>query len=140
MDVAALAEAAMPQYISVTGSLYQTPPVDLPQGVLPLSQTTVPFPSRKEGWVVLDLFAGVGTTLFSLLRTGTKVRRYLSVETSFVARQVQRASWEGLMADYPLLCNRDTFRHSHGAIPNDIQLLGVDTLASLPSVDLITAG
>ena len=37
MDVAALAKAALPQCISVTGSLYQTPPVDLPQGVLPLS-------------------------------------------------------------------------------------------------------
>ena len=44
------------------------------------------------------------------------------------------------MADYPLLCNRDTFRESHRAIPNDIQLIGVATLASLPAVDLITAG
>ena len=33
MDVAALAEAALPQYISVTGSLYQFPLVDLPRGV-----------------------------------------------------------------------------------------------------------
>ena len=49
MDVAALAEAALPQYISVTGSLYQTPPVDLPQGVLPVSRKTVPFPSREDG-------------------------------------------------------------------------------------------
>ena len=53
---------------------------------------------------------------------------------------MQRASWEGLIADYPLLCDRDTFRHSHGAIPNDVQLLGVDTLTSLSKVDLITAG
>ena len=83
--------------------------------------------------MVLDLFSGVNTTLLSLLRTGTKVRRYCSVETSPVARQVQRASWEGLMADYPLLCNKDTFGQSHGAIPNDVQLLGVDTLASLPT-------
>ena len=109
MDVAALAEAALPQYISVTGSLYQTPLVDLPQGVLPLSQTTILFPCWQDGLVVLDLFSGVGTTLLSLIRTGTKVRRYFFVEPSSVARQVQRASWEGLMADYPLLCNRDTF-------------------------------
>ena len=44
------------------------------------------------------------------------------------------------MAEYPSLCDGDTFRQSHGAIPNDVQLLGVDTLASLPPVDLITAG
>ena len=46
MDVAALAKATLPLYISVTRSLYPTLPVDLPQGVLPLSRTTVPFPSR----------------------------------------------------------------------------------------------
>ena len=79
MDVAALAEAALPQYIYVTGSLYQTPPMDFPQGVLPLSRTTVTFPSREDGLVVLDLFSSVGTILLSLLRTGTKVRRYFSV-------------------------------------------------------------
>ena len=44
------------------------------------------------------------------------------------------------MAEYPLLCDGDTFRQSHGAIPNDVQLLGVDTLASLPTINLITAG
>ena len=44
------------------------------------------------------------------------------------------------MAGSPLLWNRDTFRQSHGAIPNNIQLLGVDTLASIPTIDLITAG
>ena len=43
------------------------------------------------------------------------------------------------MTEYPLLCDRDTFRQSHGAIPNDVQLLGMDTFASLPTVDLITA-
>ena len=59
--------------------------------------------------MVLDLFSGIGTTMFSLLRTGTKVRRYFRVETSSVARQVQRASSEEIMADYPLLCNQNTF-------------------------------
>ena len=44
------------------------------------------------------------------------------------------------MTEYPLLCDKDTFRQSHGAIPNDVQWLGVDTLASLPTIDLITAG
>ena len=91
MDVAALAEAAVPQYIFVIGSLYQTPPVDSPGGVLPLSRTTVPFPSLGDGLVVLDLFSCVATTLLSLLRKGTKARRYFSVKTSSVARQVQRA-------------------------------------------------
>ena len=57
MDVAALAEMAPPQYISVTGSLYQTPRVDLPRGVLPMSRTTVPFTSQEGGLVVLDLFS-----------------------------------------------------------------------------------
>ena len=90
--------------------------------------------------MVLDLFSRVSTTLLSLLRTSTKARRYFSVETSTVVRQVKRATWEGLMADYPLLCNSDTFRRSHGAISNDTQLLGVDTLASLPTFDLITVG
>ena len=33
-----------------------------------------------------------------------------------------------------------TETHSNGTIPNDIQLLEVDTLASLPTADLITAG
>ena len=76
LDVAALAKAALPQYISVAGSLCQIPPVDLPQGVRPLSHTTVPFPSREDGLVVLDLFSGVGTTSLSLLRRGTKAGRY----------------------------------------------------------------
>ena len=53
---------------------------------------------------------------------------------------MQRGNWEGLIADYPLVCNNDILRLSHKAIPNGIQLLGVDTLASLPAVDLITAG
>ena len=44
------------------------------------------------------------------------------------------------MVEYPLLCNKDTFGQSHGAIPNDVQLLGEDTLASLPTIDVITAG
>ena len=44
------------------------------------------------------------------------------------------------MSEYPQVCDRDTFRQSHGANPNDVQLLGVDTLASLPTFDLITAG
>ena len=92
MDVAALAEAVLPQYISVAGSLCRTSPVVLPQGVRPLSRTTVPFPSWEDGLVVLHFFSGVGTTLLSLLRTGTKVKRYFSVETSSVARQVQRAT------------------------------------------------
>ena len=73
-DVAALAKAALPQYVSVSRSVYQTPPVDLPQGVLQLSQTTVPFSSREDGLVVLHLFSGIGTTLLSLLRTSTKAR------------------------------------------------------------------
>ena len=103
MDVAALAEAAPPQYISVAGGLCQTPPVDLPQGVRPLSRMKVPFPSREDGLVVLDIFYGVGTTLLSPQRTGTNVKQYSFVEISSVARQVQRASWEGMMADYPLL-------------------------------------
>ena len=140
VDVAAMAEAALAQYISVAGGLFKTPPGDLPQGVRPLSRTIVPFPSREGGLLVLDLFSGVGTTLLSLLRTRTKVRRYFSVKTISVARQVQRAAWEGPMAAYPLLCNRDTFRQCHGDIPNDVQLLGVDILASLPEVDRITAG
>ena len=92
VDVAALAKVALPQYVSVAGGLYQTQPPDLPQGVQPLSRTTVPFSSREGSLVVLDLFSGVGTTLLGLLRTGTNVRRYFSVETSPVARQVQRAS------------------------------------------------
>ena len=73
MVVAALAEAALSRYTSVTGSLYHTPPVDLPQGVLPLLRTTLPFPNREDGLVVMDLFAGVDTTLLSLLRTSTKL-------------------------------------------------------------------
>ena len=92
MDVAALAGAALPQHISVTGSLYQTQPVDFPHGVLPLSRAKVPSPSQEDGLVVLDLFSGINTTLLSLLRTGTKARRYFFVETNSVARQVQRVS------------------------------------------------
>ena len=53
---------------------------------------------------------------------------------------MQRASWERLTAEDALLCDKDTFRQSHGAIPNDVHLLGMDTLASLPTIDLITAG
>ena len=71
--VAALAEAALPHYISVVGGLCQTPPVDPPQGVRPLSRATIPFPSWEDGLVLLDLFSGVGTTLLSLLRTGAKL-------------------------------------------------------------------
>ena len=44
------------------------------------------------------------------------------------------------MAEYPLLCDKDAFRQSHGAIPNDVQLLGLDTLTLLPPIDSITAG
>ena len=94
--------------------------MDLPHGIRQLSRTKVPFPSVEDGLVVMDLFSGVGTTLLSLLRTGTKALRYFSVKTSLVTRQVQRASWEGLMAKYPLLCDRDKFRLIHGAIPNDV--------------------
>ena len=85
VDVAALAEAALPQYVSVAGGLYETQPPNLPQGVQPLSRTTVPFPNHEDGLVVLDLFYGVGTTLLSSLRTRTKVKQYFSVETSPVA-------------------------------------------------------
>ena len=74
------------------------------------------------------------------MRTSRKVKQYFYVKTSPVARQVQRASWARLMAEYPFLCDKDTFRQSHGVIPNDVQLLGVDTLALLPTIDLITAG
>ena len=114
--------------------------MDLLQVLRPLSRTTVPFPSREDGLVVLDSFSSSGTTLLSLLRTCTKAIRYFFVKTSAVARQVQHASWEEVLADYPLLCGRDTFMQSHGAISNDIQFLGVDTLASLPKVDVITGG
>ena len=80
MDVAALAEAALQLYITVAGGLCQTPPVDLLQGVRPLSRTKVPFPSWEDGVVVLDLFSSVGTTLLSLLQTRTKAIRHFSSE------------------------------------------------------------
>ena len=86
VDVAALTKAALPLYISGAECLCQTQPLDPPQGVRPLLRKTVPFPSREDGLMVLDLFSRVGTTLLSLLRTGTKVRRYFPVETSHVAR------------------------------------------------------
>ena len=73
MDVAALAKAAVQKFISMAGTLCAISPVDLPHGVRPLSRTTVPFPSREDGLVVLDLFSGVGTTLLSLLCTASKV-------------------------------------------------------------------
>ena len=44
------------------------------------------------------------------------------------------------MVEYSLVYDMDTLRHSHEAILNDAQLLGVCTLASLLKNDLITAG
>ena len=41
---------------------------------------------------MLDLFSGIGSTLLSLLQTGTKINQYFSVETSPVARQVEKKS------------------------------------------------
>ena len=48
VDVPSQAEAALPQYMSMAGGLCQTSPVDLPQGVRPLSRMIVPLPSRED--------------------------------------------------------------------------------------------
>ena len=126
--------------MSIGGGTHHPQPTGRLQNITPQPPTTVPFPKREEGIVVFDLFLGVGTTLLSLLQTRTKVSHLDSVETSPIAREVEQESWAGFVTEYPQLCSRDTFRQSHGAIPNDAQLIREDVCAALPRVDLITAG
>ena len=68
-----------------------------------MPRSTVPFPYRKEGIVVLDLFSGVGTTALSLRRAGIPIQQYYSDEEDAVARAVQKASWAALVNEFPSL-------------------------------------
>ena len=114
------------------------PPVGRKHSTTATHNSTVSKPRRRN--------RGIGFIFWhwnqplELLRTGTKVKLYFSVETSPTARRVQYKSWAKFISEYPLLCNRDTFKQSHGAIPKDVQLIEEDVLAALPSIDLITAG
>ena len=68
-NVTALAEAPLPQYLSVARGRTQSRPMSLPQNITALPRTTVSFLKHEEGIVVMDLFLGVGTALLSLLKT-----------------------------------------------------------------------
>ena len=135
----ALAEAALPPYVRKAGVTPQSRSKGLPTTVRPLPQVTVPFPQKEGGTVVLSLFSGVATSLLCVLQTGIKVKKYYSVEIDPVAGQVQTKSLAMSGVEYLARCSGVTFGHSHGAIPDNVQLMGVDVLAALPQIDLITA-
>ena len=53
-DVTTLVEDALPQHMLTAGGTPPSRPSALPANVVPLPRTTVPFPQREDGIVILD--------------------------------------------------------------------------------------
>jgi hypothetical protein len=75
-----------------------------------------------------------------VLEAGLKVRRYIHVDSGFVANRVARHHINRLLALYPEQLPPSAIHGCFGKLPRDVTLISDDDLRRLGHVDLVIAG
>lgn len=106
----------------------------------PLDTSTIHWQPSKEGITLLELFGEVAIGLVVVLQASTKVRRYLYVDNSGLAKKVAIHHIEKLRKRFPTLLPRIATKRAFIALPSDVSLISREEITIHGPISLVIVG